>query len=51
MQLLQQAKEDTPALLAADQRLKKLEHAKLREALRAMFGESLPWRRSDERLR
>jgi ATP-dependent DNA helicase RecG len=42
MQLLQQAKEDALALLRDDARLKRPEHAKLREALRAMFGESLP---------
>jgi ATP-dependent DNA helicase RecG len=42
LQLLQQAKEDALSLLEVDARLRRPEHARLRAALVAMFGDSLP---------
>ncbi|MDB5322852.1 MAG: recG [Phycisphaerales bacterium] len=42
MELLQQAKDDALALLGEDPHLRQPAHAKLRAALRAMFGDTLP---------
>jgi hypothetical protein len=41
MELLQQAKEDALALLAADGKLAKLEHRAVRNALAAQFKDTL----------